>query len=251
MSSHDLKYAGASALLAMMMAGPILAESTPIEATSDLDISGATVTHDEDLNLFVFEQEVAGQAGGTKPAIPEHARDTDELHREDVAAAGNFDGSAVLAYAFPTDLPPESVGFEPVDGILALVATSHPAFDDTPLWDESADGSYANDGGTYHAHWVVLVEDDRVPGGLAVREIEGNPADVLPPTAPGMLIYLDSPGFQVQARESKLRLIVPGERIRAMPEFNFDAVTRLPGGQYVGRGSPDARRLQGVRDPVR
>lgn len=74
---------------------------------------------------------------------------------EDMAEAGNFDGSAVLAYVFPTDLPPDIVGSEPVEGILALVASSHPAFDDTPLWDESDDGRYSRDGGIYHAHWVA------------------------------------------------------------------------------------------------
>ncbi|MFA7521881.1 MAG: hypothetical protein WCY71_03050 [Halothiobacillaceae bacterium] len=208
------------------MAVPALAQSEPIAASADLEIIDAKVRYIEDLDLLVFEQEVAGQAGGTKPETPAHARDNDDLHWEDVAAAGNFDGSAVLSYVFPTDLPPESVGFGPVEGILALVATSHPAFDDTPLWDESGDGNYANDGGIYHAHWVVLIEDDRVPGGLAVREVEGDPAEVLPPTAPGMPIYLDSPGFQVQTQGKTVRLIVPGTRIRgALMDFGFDAVT--------------------------
>lgn len=209
----------------LLLPSAALAQERAIPASADLDITEATVTHDRDLDVLVFEQQVEGNAGATKPEIPDHARGTDELHWEDVAAAGNFDGSAVVAYVFPTDLAPESVGFAPVDGTLALVATSHPAFDDTPLWDESGDGLYANDGGIFHAHWVVLVGDERVPGGLAVREIDGDPGDVLPPTAPGMPIYLDSPGHQVTTRQNVLQVIVPAGRVRADTGFSFDAVT--------------------------
>jgi hypothetical protein len=40
-------------------------------------------------------------------------------------------------------------------GILALAVTAHPDFDDTPLFDENADGDPANDGKSWHSHWVV------------------------------------------------------------------------------------------------
>jgi len=219
------KHTAASTMSVLLLAPAGLAQEGPPPGGVDFEITDATVVHDGDLHVLVFEQQVEGDAGAIKPDVPEHARGTDDLNWKDVAAAGNFDRSAVLAYVFPTDLPPESVGFAPVEGTLALVATSHPAFDDTPLWDETGDGRYANDGGIYHAHWVVLVEDTRVPGGLAVREVEGDPADVLPPTAPGMPIYLDSPGHQVTSREDRLQVIVPAGRVRSDADFNFDAVT--------------------------
>jgi len=48
--------------------------------------------------------------------------------------------------------------------------TSHPDFDDTPLWDENNNSNYADDGIIFHSHWVVLVKDDRVPGSLSVKQ---------------------------------------------------------------------------------
>lgn len=124
----------------------------PTAQTPDLAIEEARVQHRADLNLLVFEQILAGTAGQTTPE-----------------ATGQFDGAPVLAYVFPTTLSPTAVGFGDVEGTLALVATSHPDFDDTPLWDENGDANTDNDGVVYHSHWVVLQSDDRVPGGLAVR----------------------------------------------------------------------------------
>jgi len=63
---------------------------------------------------------------------------------------------AVLGYVFPTTLKPEDAGFGKVEGILALAVTSHPDFDDTPLWDENNNSNYADDGIIFHSHWVVL-----------------------------------------------------------------------------------------------
>ncbi len=182
---------------------------TPTEATADLDIADAAVLHDADLDLLVFEMQVAGEAGGT---IPD--------------ARGQMDGAPVLAYVFPTSLAPAAAGFTSPDGILALVITSHPDFDDTPLWDESADGVYDNDGVVYHTHWVVLVEDDRAPAGLAVKETgDTEIATVLPPTSPGMPLYLDSPGYHVQLQGDTLRVIVPAPAVDGETSFAYDAVT--------------------------
>lgn len=183
--------------------------ASPIAQTSDLVVTDATVTHHPDLGILVFQQTVSGTAGAT---VPE--------------PAGQLDGAPVLAHVFPTTLPPAAVGFKEADGILALAITSHPDFDDTPLWDESLDGDYANDGAVYHTHWVVLGPDDRVPGGLAVIEIQSNgAAELLPPTAPGMPMYLDSPGFGVRLDGSTLTVVVPVDRVNNTTDFNFDAVT--------------------------
>ncbi len=181
----------------------------PTPKTRDLVLTDAAVRYLEDLDLLVFEQQVEGTAGATTPE-----------------PNGALDGAPVLGYVFPTTLQPEDVGFRSVDGIVALAATAHPDFDDTPLWDESGDRNYGNDGVIYHTHWVVLTEDERVPGGLAVAEIsEGEIAEVLPPTNPGMPMYLDSPGFSVVRQGNTLKILVPAQRVNDKTDFNFDAVT--------------------------
>lgn len=182
---------------------------TPTAFTDDLEMVSAAVRHLEALDLIVFEMQVKGKAGNTIPK-----------------ARGQMDGAPVLAYVFVTNLKPTAVGYGPVDGTLALAVTSHPDFDDTPLWDEDADSRYDNDGIIFHTHWVVLVPDKRVAGGLSVREIKEGDADViLPPTHPGMPIYLDSPGFPVVLKGDRLLVTVPAYRIRHQTDFAFDGVT--------------------------
>jgi len=200
---------GAGLLTLAITTGTALAQDTvvPTERTDDVIIREAKARYLPELELIVFEQILVGQAGATVPA-----------------ARGAMDGAPVLAYVFPTTLRPENVGFGPVEGIVALVATSHPDFDDTPLWDEAGDGRYDNDGAIFHTHWVVLNEDDRVPGGLAVREI-GDEEAILPPTNPGMPMYMDSPGLTVVLQGDTLRILVPAWRIRHALDFRFDAVT--------------------------
>lgn len=140
-------------------------------------------------------------------------------------AAGQLDGAPVLGYVFPTNLNPSSVGFGNVEGILALAVISHPDFDDTPLWDENADGDWKNDGRVWHPHCVVLHQDERI-NSFAVRQFDPSDATVtLPPTNPGMPMYMDSPGFNVTTKGSLLRVLVPRKRIRDAGTFRFDAVT--------------------------
>jgi len=111
-------------------------------------------------------------------------------------ATGDFAGSAIWAYVWPTTLDPETVGFESGTGILALAATNHPDFDDTPLYDENVDGDTGNDGAHWHSHWVVLVEnDDCGPGALSVRDIPAGETPKMPATWPGVPMFLDSPGY--------------------------------------------------------
>jgi len=188
-----------------------LAQQSPeeFESNSDLSITDAEVRYLNDLEILVFEIHVGGRAGETVPN-----------------AAGQLDGAPVLGYVFPTTLSPDAVGFNNVEGIVALALTSHPDFDDTPLWDERGDGNYDNDGVIWHPHWVVLNSDDRVDGGLSVREFnEGDDSVVLPPTNPGMPMYMDSPGFQVVTRENRIFAVVPAYRIKWNTDFSFDAVT--------------------------
>jgi hypothetical protein len=184
---------------------------TPTEKTDDLALTDARVEYIEDLDLLVFQQDVDGEAGGT---VPE--------------ANGALDGAPVLGYVFPTTLSPGDVWFEDAseDAIVALVVVSHPDFDDTPLWDENNDGDFDNDGAVYHTHWVALTEDDRVSGGLAVEEMsEGEIESTLPPTNPGMPMYMDSPGFSVVLQGSMLKVLVPAQRVHHNTGFQFDAAS--------------------------
>ena len=185
------------------------AEPAPLRATPDLDIQDANVSYNSELEMVVFELEVSGKAGRTLPT-----------------AVGAMDGAPVLGYVFPTSLRPEQVGFAAGDGILALAATSHPDFDDTPLWDEDGDSNPTNsaDGRVFHTHWVVLVGDDRVAGGLSVKPVSDSASDELPATAPGMPIYLDSPGFSAILKGNRLRIPVQDWRIRELGTFDYDAV---------------------------
>lgn len=111
-------------------------------------------------------------------------------------AVGQLAGAPAHAYVWPTSLDPSTVGFDEGAGILAMVAATHPDFDDTPLFDENNDGDTANDGGVWHSHWVVLAPTEACgPGALAVKDIPEGATPNLPATWPGLPILLDSPGF--------------------------------------------------------
>ena len=105
-------------------------------------------------------------------------------------------GVPATTCVLPTSLDPASVGFEGGTGNLALAAATHPDFDDTPLFDENADGDVDNDGGHWHTHWVVLTSTPECgDGALAVRDIPEGSSPKLPATRPGLPIFPDSPGF--------------------------------------------------------
>lgn len=168
-------------------------------------IEGMGVHYAAELDALVFEMSVEGRAGSVKP-VP----------------AGQVHGAPVLGYVFPTTLASTDVGFDAVEGTVALALTSHPDFDDTPLWDEDGNAAYDDDGAVYHAHWVVLEPNEAAPAGLAVK-VAGEEAR-LPPTAP-MPMYLDSPGFTVVEQEHAIRVVVPLDRVRRKLGFQFGALT--------------------------
>lgn len=175
---------------------------------TDYAITGASVAHNKKWGQLEFEIIVKGIAG-----------------RSTSKAAGQMNGAPVDGYVFPTTLSSEDIGFSKTAGIVALALTAHPDFDDTPLWDEDGDGNYANDKIVWHPHWVVLVEDKRVPGGLAVKEFDAKDTTVvLPKTNPGMPMYMDSPGFQVITEGHSIRVVVPDYRVRFKTDFKYDAV---------------------------
>jgi hypothetical protein len=148
--------------------------------------------------------EVSGQAGSELPK-----------------ATGKLPGAGVEAYVWPTKIDPGAVGFDAGSGLLALAITAHPDFDDTPLFDENGDGNPANDGAGWHSHWVVLAEAKSCGGGLKVRDVSPG-EDVLPDTAPGLPIALDSPGMSPMLSGSVVRISVP---VAGAKDVAFDAVT--------------------------
>jgi len=167
-----------------------LNDSQKFGTSQDLKISNTQVIYDEDLAHFIFSIEVNGKAGASTPK-----------------AFGQMDGAPVLGYVFPTSLSPTDVGFSDTEGILALALTSHPDFDDTPLWDENNNSNFADDGIVWYPHWVVLKKDDRVAGGLAVKQFNKEDTSVkLPPTNPGMPMFMRAK-IQIEKFPSKVFIV--------------------------------------------
>ncbi len=158
---------------------------------------------------LVFRMQVSGKAGATKPT-----------------PTGKLAGSQVYSYVWPTNLDSSVVGFEKGQGVLALAATTHPDFDDTPLYDENGDGNPGDDGNLWHSHWVVLVPDDACgPGALKVRDIPEGTHPKLPPTWPNLPILIDSPGYEPALRGNTIEIKVPMKELGFAKAFSYDGVT--------------------------
>ena len=156
-----------------------------------------------------FHMAVSGQAGESRPA-----------------PTGALAGSQVFAYVWPTTLDSAIVGFEHGAGILAMVATAHPDFDDTPLYDENRDGNRGNDGDLWHSHWVVLGPDEACGAGAPkVIDITEGTTPLLPATWPGLPLLIDSPGWQPLLDAETIEIAVAFDDIGAVEGAGFDGVT--------------------------
>jgi hypothetical protein len=198
----------AAVLLSSLFSAHACDKCQSYSGSPDFKIASAKVVHNASTGTLDFEMTVDGTAGKTQPT-----------------PGGSLDKAPVLAYVFITTLKPEDIGFAAGDGIVALALTSHPDFDDSPLWDENTDGNYDNDGLTWHPHWVVLVKDTRVKGGFSVKEHAKAETVTKPKTAPAMPMYMDSPGFPVVTAGQKITVSVPAYRISNKTDFKFDALT--------------------------
>jgi hypothetical protein len=187
------------------------------------DITAASATSDG--RLVTFAMELAGDAGSIKPE-----------------AVGKLPGAKVAAYVWPTGLDASTAGFAEKSGILALAVTAHPDFDDTPLYDENADGDAANDGAAWHSHWVVLGKDPACAAGLKVLDVSPG-VDVLPPTAPMLPLALDSPGMSPKLSGKTASVTVP---VKGGEGASFDAVTAEL--QVNGEGKAPLLCVTGVHD---
>lgn len=174
------------------------------DIAADFDILAAHVHRDG--NTLVFHMTTNGVAGANTPS-----------------AVGRLGGAPVHAYVWPTSMDPSSVGFEAESGILALAATSHPDFDDTPLFDEDGDGDRGNDGARWHSHWVVLVPSEACgESALGVRDIPDGETPNLPATWPGLPIFIDSPGYTPIFDGPEIVLQIPDV---SEDSFAYDGVT--------------------------
>ncbi len=141
-------------------------------------------------------------------------------------AHGQLGGAPVHAYVWPTSLDPATVGFEGKTGILALAATSHPDFDDTPLFDEDGDGDPGNDGTRWHSHWVVLTPTEACgDGALGVRDIPEGETPAMPATWPGLPIFIDSPGYTPLFDGAEVTVNVPFANPEILADASYDGVT--------------------------
>lgn len=171
------------------------------------DIVQASITASD--NWLTFSMQVSKNAGRSKPTT-----------------TGKLEGSKVFSYVWPTKIDSSAVGFESNQGILAMAITSHPDFDDTPLFDENADGDLGNDGTVWHSHWVVLVPDDACgKGALKVKDIPKGSQPKLPLTWPGLPILIDSPGYSPQITRNHVSVRVPFRNAKELKGVAFDGVT--------------------------
>ncbi|MCL4679215.1 MAG: hypothetical protein KJ017_11560 [Alphaproteobacteria bacterium] len=188
------------------MPGEIYAENGNAK-TADFDIVHAKITASD--NWLSFHMHVSKKAGKTKPT-----------------PTGKLAGSDVFSYVWPTKIDSSAVGFEKEQGILAMAITSHPDFDDTPLFDENNDGNLENDGNVWHSHWVVLVPDDTCgEGALKVKDIPEGTTPALPRTWPGLPILIDSPGYSPVMDDVKVEVRVPFRNAKELQGIAFDGVT--------------------------
>lgn len=203
-------------LITTVIAGPALAdgghEGGFVAKKGGVALSAFDIVHTRITtqgNIAVFHMAVSDKAGESKPA-----------------ATGQLAGSDVFSYVWPTSIDSYEAGFEGKAGILALAVTSHPDFDDTPLFDENGDGNTQNDGNVWHSHWVVLQPNEQCgEGALGVVDIAEGTKPRLPKTWPGLPILLDSPGWQPLFTQDTVEVKVPFDNISAVQQGMFDGVT--------------------------
>ena len=177
------------------------------ETLAPFDIVHTKITTEG--NVATFHMAVSGKAGTIKPT-----------------PTGKLAGSDVFSYVWPTSIDSYEVGFEKKAGILALAVTSHPDFDDTPLYDENGDGNVSNDGNIWHSHWVVLQPNEQCgEGALGVVDIPKGEKPRLPKTWPGLPILLDSPGWAPTIDSNVVVVRVPFDNIGIVKNTSFDGVT--------------------------
>lgn len=181
--------------LIVLLAVSLTANSALADKTHAVHQDGAIISPTDQAKVAAFDIVAAHvhQKGNT---VTFHMTTNGIAGSEVVSAVGSLGGAPAWAYVWPTSLDPATFGFDEGAGILAMVAATHADFDDTPLFDENADGDLNNDGREWHSHWVVLSPTKACgPDALAVKDIPEGTTPKLPATWPGLPILLDSPGY--------------------------------------------------------
>lgn len=202
-----LTASAALALTAGLSFASDISSKSSVPDKPSFDIQKASIKRDGQ-NL-VFQLDVAGNAGASIPK-----------------SIGKLKGSTVYSYVWPTSFDPSTVGFSSKTGILSFAVTSHPDFDDTPLYDEDGDGDASNDGRKWHSHWVVLTKTRECgPSGLKVRDIKKGETFEMPKTWPKLPIFIDSPGWHPNFTGTSVEVRVPFEKTTNLKGVSFDGVT--------------------------
>lgn len=211
-------------LLTLALLGASVGSATA-DANHAIDADGA-IRSDADSSVTAAFDILAAHAHRDGNAITFHMTTGGTAGAERPTAQGGLAGAPVWSYVWPTSLDPATVGFEGKSGILALAATSHPDFDDTPLYDENGDSDMANDGEEWHSHWVVLAPNEACgPSALSVRDIGENETPILPATWPGLPLFIDSPGFEPVFDGPEIAVSVVFADPEAATGASFDGVT--------------------------
>ena len=176
-------------------------DARPGNAKPAFDIVKTDITVDTQKNWLIFSMTVSGKAGAVKPQ-----------------KTGKFAGSRVFSYVWPSKIDPAEVGFDSGAGILALAVTSHPDFDDVPVFNIK--------GAEWHSHWVVLAPDEKCgKGALKVKDIPEGTKPKLPKTWPGVPILIDSPGYPPSFSGGTVSIRVPFNDVSMLAGVAFDGVT--------------------------
>jgi len=193
--------------------------------THAIDQSGAVTSTADESKAAAFDI-LAAHVHRNDRIVTFHMTTNGTAGSDTPDAVGSLGGAPVLSYVWPTSLDPSAVGFEGKTGILALVATSHPDFDDTPLYDENGDGDLLNDGTLWHSHWVVLTPTAACgEGALAVRDIPDGQKPAMPATWPGLPIFIDSPGFTPLFDGPEIAINVAFSTADVIAGASYDGVT--------------------------
>lgn len=211
-------------LLILALSG-LLISAAHADETHAINQKGAILSEDDTRTSAPFDILAAHVRRSGSSAVF-HMTTNGTAGAERPSTNGGLGGAPVWSYVWPTSLDPAQVGFEGGTGILALAATSHPDFDDTPLYDENGDGDLKNDGAGWHSHWVVLTPNEACgAGSLSVRDIADNETPKLPATWPGLPLFIDSPGFNPVFDGPEIAITVELEDPGAFAGASFDGVT--------------------------
>ena len=208
--------------LALTLAGT----SVAVADTSHAIHQTGAVTSDVNKSIVAAFDILAAHAHRNGRVVTFHMTTNGSAGTKTPTPAGELGGAPVLSYVWPTSLDPSAVGFEGKTGILSLAATSHPDFDDTPLFDEDGDGDPANDGRKWHSHWVVLTPTEACgEGALGVRDIPEGTTPAMPATWPGLPIFIDSPGYTPLFDGPEIKINVPFVDTDSLAGTAYDGVT--------------------------